>query len=758
MRIAILSQYYPPEMGAPQARLSELAGLFTRQGHEVFILTAMPNYPLGKIFPGFGGLACREKQGGVTILRAAIYPTQSINTWRRLASYGSFIIMSLLVGAVLLPRVDFLITETPPLFLTVTGWLLAKLKKARWVLNVSDLWPDSAKFAGLLSERSFLYRLFRGWAHFFYRRAWLVTGQSREIVAEIERQVPTIRVYHLSNGVDPNTFHPLKRREEIRQRYLSNGEIGLVYAGLHGFFQGLEQVIWAANQLQQEPVRFVFFGDGPQKEALRKLARELGLQKVDFYPPLPHSQVAAILASMDVAVIPLKMTIRGAVPSKIYEAMASGIPVLLAADGEARQILLQAGAGVAIPPGETQEFVAAVRELTAQPGTRQKMGEKGRQAAVRFFDRFQIGAEFVRLLQQVQQKQAIVFSAGENSKFGEVQEGMTIHRADGDTLVASRGYRIMKSFNSGRYWELDGMVKVPGWRKVLEAFPLGRQISRGGVLGVWPLNDGSRLALAARRIMRAEVGSPEYGQVFALPRGSRPLNLCRVPTGKIYFGEYFLNLRRAHAVRVYGSSDQGRTWEPIHTFPRGAIAHIHRIVYDPFRNTILVCTGDRDPEAAIWETKDDFSTLCPIGRGSPYYRTTSLFPFPQGLLYATDNPEGENFVMVLERQSGRAKPIQELPGPVLHGCRVGEEVVFATMVEKKFHEVTLWAGNLQAFRPVAFFKTLKINQLWRELMGYSTVMLPEGWGNAPQLFCTPVGTSEWAGHLIKVNLNREDFP
>ena len=127
--------------------------------------------------------------------------------------------------------------------------------------------------------------------------------------------------------------------------YLRDGEVGFVYAGLHGFFQGLDQIIAAADRLREEPIRFLLFGDGPEKEAVVEMARDRRLTNVDFYAPVAKDHVASILASMDVAVIPLRKAIRGSVPSKIYEAMASNIAVLLVANGEAREIVEKTGGG-----------------------------------------------------------------------------------------------------------------------------------------------------------------------------------------------------------------------------------------------------------------------------------------------------------------------------------------------------------------------------------------------------------------------------
>jgi hypothetical protein len=336
----------------------------------------------------------------------------------------------------------------------------------------------------------------------------------------------------------------------------------------------------------------------------------------------------------------------------------------------------------------------------------------------------------------------------------EMQKGMDIQRVEGEVIYASRGYRILRSPNAGETWLDDGWVPVPWWRRVIDSYPLTRRMSRGGVVGVWPQTDGSRLCIVPKMIMRAEAGSSTYQCVLRFDKGSRPLNLCQGKDGQIYWGEYFLNLRRSEPVRIFGSQDKGRNWEVVYTFPKGTICHVHRIVYDPFEDAVLVCTGDRDREVAILRTTDGFQTLEPIVQGDQRYRTTSLIPMTDSILYGTDNPDGDNYVMAIKRHNGSVERVQELPGPVLYGCQVGDVAVFGTMVEKKDHEVTLWAGNERSFGLVAHFNTRKATQLWREAAGYSTVILPEGTGRWPHLFLTPVGTQKYANSLLRINLEK----
>lgn len=411
MRILILTQYYPPEVGAPQVRLCHLARWLSQQGHGVEVLTSLPNYPTGRLFDGYPRYYIEEERDGILVHRSWVIPSNRRNLAHRLVSYLSFSVSSLVVGLTRTSRVDAVITESPPLFLGITGWLLASFKGARWVLNVSDLWPDSAKYISMLQEHGPIYRILQGIARFLYQRAWLVTGQSMEIVSEIRRQVPLARLYHLSNGVNPQHFHPQHRVDQIRQRYLKKGEVGFIYAGRHGFFQGLDSLIRAADRLRGRPVRFVFVGDGPEKETLVKRSRNLGLSNIDFYPSTPHEAIPSILSSMDVALIPLKSFIRGAVPSKIYEAMASGIPILLIGDGEASQIVQQSRAGVTVSPGEIDGLVLAICELAAKPKWCEELGKAGRAAAETLYDRSTIAEKFEAVL--LERPDTAGFPAGE---------------------------------------------------------------------------------------------------------------------------------------------------------------------------------------------------------------------------------------------------------------------------------------------------------------------------------------------------------
>jgi glycosyltransferase involved in cell wall biosynthesis len=210
-----------------------------------------------------------------------------------------------------------------------------------------------------------------------------------------------VRTYHLSNAVDTEIFSPARRDERLRRRLLGDGTCLAVYAGLHGIAQGLSQVLEAAAHVQDLPgLRFAFVGEGPEKEELIVRSRTMGLGNVRFEPPVPASEVPALIASADIALVPLRTDLPGAVPSKLYEAMASGRPVLLAANGEAARIIRESGAGTVVEPGDFAGMAAALRELTRDVDRRQAMGRMGRTAAMERFNRRLILDRFIDYIEK----------------------------------------------------------------------------------------------------------------------------------------------------------------------------------------------------------------------------------------------------------------------------------------------------------------------------------------------------------------------
>lgn len=404
MRLTILTQYYEPETGAPQRRLSSLARNFVAAGHEVTVLTAMPNYPTGKIHSGYGGWISRETTRGISIIRTFIHPTQSTRFLPRLLNYFSFVFSSIVCGTWSLKRSDYLLVESPPLFLGIAALWLSAVKRSRLIFNVSDLWPESAVQLGVISKNGLWYRLAQCLEALCYKKAWLVTGQARTIVADIKSRFPSVRTFLLSNGVETDKFAPELGTADARWLLSPNDEFVVLYAGLLGLAQGLDQVLEAAKALNGcVGLRFVLIGDGPERRALVERAQKECLSNVAFLEPRSAEEIPPLIASADLVVVPLKCSIRGAVPSKLYEAMASARPVVLIAEGEAAEIVESSDCGSVVSPGDVIGLVTAIQTIRSDPNRASVMGANGRRVVMRSFDRKAIGRAFERFLEGHQQ-------------------------------------------------------------------------------------------------------------------------------------------------------------------------------------------------------------------------------------------------------------------------------------------------------------------------------------------------------------------
>jgi glycosyltransferase involved in cell wall biosynthesis len=326
MKLLILTQYYPPEIGAPQNRLHELAVRLVAKGIEVEVLTAMPNYPKMEIAPGYEkGKIKEEIIDGIPVHRARIYVSQSKSIVKRLLNYFSFVFTSWWRGRKL-GRFDYLMVESPPLFLGYSAMALYRKLKAKLIFNVSDLWPESAEKLGLVTNRQLLKVTYCLEAR-CYNRATLVTGQTNGIVQDIRRRFPHKKVYWLPNGVNLAFYDPeVVQPNGFRQKHGFAADTTLVfYGGVIGHAQGLQIILHAANLLRERSdVAFILQGAGPEKDMLTELKDELKLTNVHFLPPVPKDEMPGILKEIDISLVPLRKLelFEGAIPSKIFETLA----------------------------------------------------------------------------------------------------------------------------------------------------------------------------------------------------------------------------------------------------------------------------------------------------------------------------------------------------------------------------------------------------------------------------------------------------
>jgi len=397
VKILLLTQYYPPEVGAAQNRLSALVRSCRRRGISVTVLTAMPNYPTGRVSDQYRTRwMIREIQDGVDVIRTWIWPRPGNGWLSRGLTYSSFALSSLVTGWLHAPRTDLLIWETPPLVLGPTAYLLSRFKGARLVTNVSDLWPASLTALGVLRE-GFLLRILKNLEEFVYRKSAAISGQTEHIATDIRNRVPEVPVILWRNGVDARAFaHGDATTWRVRW-HVPAGHFVVGYAGLFGISQGLEVICHAASQLCNIPVTFVMVGHGPSKQGLIDLASRLGLTNFLWIPSCPHEEMPGIWRAFDCAVVCLRNLplFRGAVPSKMYEAMAAGVPIILGVKGEAAEVIRDSGAGITVEPENADQMANAIGTLHADPAGGRQMGENGRRAAHTLYDREAINGRYI---------------------------------------------------------------------------------------------------------------------------------------------------------------------------------------------------------------------------------------------------------------------------------------------------------------------------------------------------------------------------
>lgn len=406
MKLLILTQYFPPETGAPQNRLYELAVRLKRLGYEIEVLTAMPNYPQMRVYEGYRGkLSHTEEMDGMLIKRSYIYVSKSKGILARLLNYFSFVVSSFFTALFMPGGWSAIICESPPLFLGYSAVAISKLKGSKLIFNVSDLWPESAEKLGIVTNKQLL-KLAYGLEKWSYKNSVLVTGQTQGIVKSINQRFKNIPTYWLPNGVDLSYFNPDNVATTWREENgFKSGDTLLGYAGIIGHAQGLEIIVNAAVALKEnENLKFILVGEGPEKQSLMELAKAKRLENIYFYEGVAKTKMPEVIAAIDLAIIPLKNLelFKGAIPSKVFENLAMRKPIILGVDGEARQLFIdQANAGWYFEPENLDHLVEVIKEAISNPQIFEKLGINGRNFVKQYFERTSITAAFNQRLQKL---------------------------------------------------------------------------------------------------------------------------------------------------------------------------------------------------------------------------------------------------------------------------------------------------------------------------------------------------------------------
>ncbi len=404
MRIAYLCQYFPPEIGAPQARVSEMSAAWAAQGHEVTVITGLPNHPTGRIPIEYDGVWFRrEKAGELSVWRNWLYATPNEGFVKKTLSHLSFMVSAAVFSTPRLKGFDVIVVSSPTFFSVFTAWFMSRVQRVPFVFEVRDLWPGIFVELGVLKNR-WLIRVLEAIEMFLYRastRVVVVTDSFADILRA--RGVPAAKIATITNGVDATVFVPAATDNDLRREHGLQGKFVVLYIGAHGISHALSRILDAARATRDDQIQWVFVGEGAEKLKLLARAREMGLTNATFLPGQPKNIMPAWYAASDVALVPLRNVplFESFIPSKMFEIMACARPIIGSVRGEARRILDASGGALTVDPEDADAIAAAARRLKADPTLREKMGEAGRRFVMANFDRAELARRYAVILQSV---------------------------------------------------------------------------------------------------------------------------------------------------------------------------------------------------------------------------------------------------------------------------------------------------------------------------------------------------------------------
>lgn len=403
VRIAFLSHYFPPEIGAPSARVSELAKVWAER-HEVTVLTGFPNHPTGRIPPEYRGrFFAREERDGYTVLRSWLYATPNEGFFRRTLGHLSFMVSGFLAGAFRLARPDVLVATSPTFFSVFAAWALGVRHRAPFVFEVRDLWPGIFVELGVLRSRA-LIRVLERMELWLYRRSALVVTVTRGFAENIiARGIPAAKLLVVPNGADLERFRPGPARPEIRREMgAGDSDFLVLYIGAHGISHALESILEAADRLRTNArIRFALVGEGARKPALERMAANRGLANVRFLPGQPRESVPDFYRAADICLVALRDVplFSTFIPSKIFEIMACGRPIAASVRGEAAAILNESGAAAVVEPEAVADLARVLEDLSRSPQRCSEMGARGRAYVEANFDRRKLAERYLAALE-----------------------------------------------------------------------------------------------------------------------------------------------------------------------------------------------------------------------------------------------------------------------------------------------------------------------------------------------------------------------
>jgi glycosyltransferase involved in cell wall biosynthesis len=404
MKILFLSHYFPPEVNAPASRTFEHCREWAAQGHEVTVVTCAPNHPRGRVYDGYRNRLWQwDERDGIRIVRLWTFISANEGFLKRTLNYVSFMV-SAIVAAPFLPKADIVLTTSPQFFNGLAGHFVSRLKRAPWLLEIRDLWPESILVVGAITNQSVIR--FLEWLELFaYRKADRivpVTDAFKRYM--VEKGIAREKITVIKNGVDLTRYQPAPANAAVRAEIGLEGKFVASYVGTHGMAHHLETVLEAAKLLRHRPdVAFLLIGDGAERARLLGMKEAAGLDNVVMLPQQPKERMPALWAASDISLVLLKKSdlFKTVIPSKIFESMAMERPIVLGVEGEAAEIVQAAGAGICIEPENAAALAAAVEDLAGDALRRAKIGRSAREFVATHFDRTILAQRYLAVLEDL---------------------------------------------------------------------------------------------------------------------------------------------------------------------------------------------------------------------------------------------------------------------------------------------------------------------------------------------------------------------
>lgn len=401
MNVLFLTDNFPPEVNAPATRTYEHCKRWVERGAEVTVLTCAPNFPQGKVYPGYKNrLWSRECIDGVEVIRLWTFITPNEGFLLRILDYLSFSCHAFCAG--LFRKCDIIVATSPQFFTTLAGFSLSICKRRPWIFELRDLWPDTVTAVGAMKE-GWLIRLFEKIEMLLYKHATRVVPVTEAFKRKlIGRGVDESKIHVISNGVDRSKFFPRDKDAELLAKYHLEGKFVFGYIGTHGMCHGLDFIVNSLDGLEDDEIQFIFVGAGACKKDIVARADELRLNNITFLEPVLKEDVPRYISIIDASLVPLKKAgvFETVVPTKIFESAAMAKPILLGVNGQAREIIERFDCGIFYEPECRDEFLSVAITLARDKKLHDRL-RSGCQNLAQHFDRCRLADEMLKVMEDV---------------------------------------------------------------------------------------------------------------------------------------------------------------------------------------------------------------------------------------------------------------------------------------------------------------------------------------------------------------------